>query len=148
MVYSRSREELIFRGMRQRCTNPKNKQFRIYGGRGIQCKFTSYHQLVDAIGRRPSPSHSVDRIDTNGHYELGNVRWATSVQQNRNSRNNHYITVNGVTKLLVDWMREVDGAPSRISARIHRGWCEQCAVTIPSRGGMCPHRQERSHAGA
>jgi len=69
-----------------RCENPKNHKYPIYGGRGIQFKFTSLQQFIEVLGRRPGPEYSIDRINNNGHYEPGNVRWATRSQQMRNRR--------------------------------------------------------------
>lgn len=77
----------LFSGILGRCTNPANPNFHNYGGRGIQCRFADWTELEDALGPRPSADHSIDRIDNNGHYEFGNVRWATPEQQAKNSRN-------------------------------------------------------------
>ena len=72
-----------------RCTNPKCREFKNYGGRGIEFLFPSTGDavvhVVAAIGRRP-PGMSIDRIDNDGNYEIGNLRWATRSQQARNQR--------------------------------------------------------------
>jgi hypothetical protein len=71
-------EYRAWRSMRQRCYNPKCKAFRNYGGRGISvCELwlNSYPAFLADMGRRPSPDHSLDRIDNNGNYEpLGDCR--------------------------------------------------------------------------
>lgn len=69
-----------------RCTNRKQNSFRYYGGRGIEFRFLSFHQWLDELGPRPSSKHSVDRIRVTGHYEPGNVRWATAKEQAFNKR--------------------------------------------------------------
>lgn len=79
-------EYVIYRAARSRCTNPKNKRWADYGGRGIKFLFTSFEQFFAELGPRPSPKHSIDRKDNDGHYEPGNVRWATPVQQRANQR--------------------------------------------------------------
>jgi hypothetical protein len=74
-----------YHSAKQRCTNPKSKQWKDYGGRGIEFRFTDIAQLFAEIGSRPK-GMSIDRIDNDGHYESGNVRWATRKQQRENSR--------------------------------------------------------------
>jgi len=76
-------------GMRQRCHNPRNPNFKNYGARGIRV-FEQWQRSFAAfrfwVGPSPSPQHSIDRIDNDGHYEPGNVRWATPKEQNANRR--------------------------------------------------------------
>lgn len=78
------------RGAKQRCTNANSIGYSNYGGRGIEFKFTSIREAtewtLDNLGIRPSPFHSLDRIDNNRHYEPGNLRWATRAEQARNKR--------------------------------------------------------------
>jgi hypothetical protein len=68
-----------------RCTKPNHKDWKYYGGRGIQFRFTSFRQFFVELGPRPD-GKSLDRVNNNGHYEPGNVRWATRTEQNRNQR--------------------------------------------------------------
>lgn len=80
----------------RRCTNPDFKQWKDYGGRGIRvCDewLNSFDAFLSHVGRKPSPKHSIDRIDNDGHYEPGNVRWATRSEQERNKRRGHQIHV-------------------------------------------------------
>ncbi len=80
-------EYRAYMGAKRRCQNPKDKDYAEYGGRGIECRFTSFQEFYRAIGPRPSMHHTNDRIDNDGHYEAGNVVWATYQQQANNRRN-------------------------------------------------------------
>jgi hypothetical protein len=73
----------------QRCENPRFPRYQDYGGRGIAFHPAWRHDFrafLRDVGPRPSAQHSLDRVDVNGHYEPGNVRWATTAEQNRNQR--------------------------------------------------------------
>ncbi len=59
--------------------------------------FENYPEFLAELGRKPSPKHSLDRIDNDGHYEKGNVRWATRKEQSNNTRQVKLITINGET---------------------------------------------------
>jgi hypothetical protein len=71
---------------RARCTNPRNYQYKDYGGRGIEFRFKDERELLEEIGARPGPGYVMDRIDNDGHYKKGNVRWADYATSNRNQR--------------------------------------------------------------
>lgn len=81
-----SAEYRAYSGAKQRCTNPSIPGFPDYGGRGIEFRFKSFLDWLSELGTKPSSAHSVDRIDVDGHYEPGNVRWATREQQANNTR--------------------------------------------------------------
>lgn len=126
-----------------RCRNPNDKGYPAYGGRGIECRFADFVAFIEDIGPRPPGRTSVDRIDTNGHYEPGNVRWATARVQANNRRNNRLVSVAGVTKTLSEWCGgAVTPRYFMVTARIRLGWCEACAVTLPKTGkrpASCSH---------
>lgn len=74
-----------YRSAQNRCVNRCNDAFPCYGGRGIQFRFTSFEQFYAELGPRPVGT-SLDRINNDGHYEVGNVRWATASEQRNNQR--------------------------------------------------------------
>lgn len=78
----------VWAAMIQRCENPKAIGYERYGGRGIRVceRWQSFADFASDVGERPSAKHSIDRIDPNGNYEPGNVRWATAAEQARTRR--------------------------------------------------------------
>lgn len=84
-VAARKRAAKALSNAKQRCTNKKDPSYPDYGGAGIKVLITTADELISAIGL-PKPGHSLDRIDPNGHYEAGNVRWTTSSVQAANKK--------------------------------------------------------------
>lgn len=80
-------EYQIWHGMKQRCHNLRDTQYQSYGGRGIvvcdQWRH-SFDSFISDMGLRPSPNHSIDRINNDGNYEKSNCRWATAKEQAHN----------------------------------------------------------------
>lgn len=85
---ARSPEHQAWVDMRLRCTAPTCRFFEHYGGRGISvcARWDDYAAFLADMGPRPSPKHSIDRIDVNGNYEPSNCRWATRDVQQHNVR--------------------------------------------------------------
>lgn len=120
-----------FSHAKERCQNPNNHKWADYGSRGIQFLYSSVEALVADIGHPPSGSHSIDRINTDGHYEPGNCRWATSREQNNNRRDNVFLTYQGRTQTVSQWARELGFRPGLISERLRSGWTVEKALTTP-----------------
>jgi hypothetical protein len=83
---SESPEYESYCGAKKRCNNPNAISYSDYGGRGIKFLFTSFEQFFGHVGLKPSSDHEIDRIDNDGHYEVGNVRWSLPEQQATNRR--------------------------------------------------------------
>lgn len=136
-------EYRAFHAAKVRCTSPKYRDYRHYGGRGIEFRFTSFTEFLQAVGRRPSSKHSLDRIDVHGHYEAGNVRWATATEQSLNRTSNHHIEHDGRNQCVSEWAAETGLSDRTIHTRLTRGWCDSCAVTVFQGRGQCPHQTQR-----
>lgn len=120
--------------MIQRCTNPNQKRYDRYGGRGIiVCeRWMTFENFLTDMGYRPSMKHSIDRYpNKDGNYEPANCRWATQSEQNRNRAGNHFITVNDETLCLEDWAIRRNLVSTTILGRLKRGWTEEDAVMRP-----------------
>lgn len=89
--------------MRTRVTNKNRPYFDKYSALGMDESWkNSFDAFIAHIGPRPSPEHTVDRIDNNVGYYPGNVRWATRKEQARNTSRNIWVWVNGVKMILAD----------------------------------------------
>jgi len=117
-------------GMRRRCNCPHDSGFKNYGGRGIKVceRWSKFENFIADMGPRPSPDHSIDRIDNNGNYEPSNCRWATLAVQNSNTRANRLITVGAETLTITQWARRVGLARNTIRNRLARGWAIEKAL--------------------
>lgn len=131
-----SREYRIWNLMIDRCENPKNKFFAIYGGRGIlMCKRwrESFADFYADMGQSP-PNHSIDRINNNGNYEPGNCRWSDAKTQARNTTRNRMIAFNGETLALSAWAERLGLRYGALLHRAQRNWSAERMFTTPIKG--------------
>lgn len=119
--------------MRYRCNNKNCAEYKSYGGRGIRVcdRWASFRSFIEDMGERPSPTHTLDRINNDAGYGPNNCRWTTAFFQNRNSRRTRPITIAGVTLCAADWGRVLGLKKSMVFNRIHRGWEDRMAVMTP-----------------
>ena len=140
---TRSAEYHAWHQLNDRCLKTNRPGSPNYSGRGITVcvrwrrgtpnAFENFlTDILSTIGRRPSPEYTIDRIDNNGDYEPGNIQWATPKQQSRNKRTNRLLTLNGVTKTLIEWSEITGINRQTIKSRIDRsGWSIEQALTTP-----------------
>ena len=91
-----------WRNIRSRCENKNNPAYPWYGGRGIKVceRWHNFENFLEDMGFPPTPKHHIDRINNDGNYEPCNCRWATCVENMRNTRQNVHILLDGEKKTL------------------------------------------------
>lgn len=119
---------------------PEARRLSRYGGRGITvCERwrgpEGYAHFLADMGRRPSPKHTIDRIDNDGHYEPSNCRWATKRENARNRSSNRVLEFHGDRRTIAEWS-EITGIPATvIESRLRVcGYSIERALTQPLRG--------------
>jgi len=105
-------ENKSYHSMLNRCYNPNNQSYSYYGARGIMvCEnwrgVNGYKNFINDIGKKPTPNHSIDRIDNNGNYSPENCKWSTRKEQSNNTRRNRLITYKDKTMTISQWSDEI-----------------------------------------
>lgn len=121
---SKSSEYKSYHKMLERCYNPKDINYKNYGGREIRvCDrwLESFENFFADMGKKPTPKHSIERNETDGNYEPSNCRWATKLEQNRNRRRHAWFEHGGIKLIREDWAKVFQVAPSQINLQIKRG---------------------------
>jgi hypothetical protein len=123
-----------WRKMMTRCTNPKDKAYARYGGRGITVceRWHTFENFYSDMGERPPGGlneWSIDRTDNNGPYSPENCRWATMTEQLRNVRTNHILAFQGRSQCIAAWSKELGVCAYVIYQRINHGWSVERALT-------------------
>jgi hypothetical protein len=139
----RSSEYRTWTHMLGRCMNQRDQSWADYGGRGVYVamRWRKFENFFSDVGPKPSPSHSLDRVDNDGPYAWWNCRWATPLEQANNKRNNRLITHARETLSLTQWARRVGLKPGLLYGRISRGWLVETAISLAP---PLPHGQ-KSH---
>lgn len=124
---------MTWANMLKRCHNPTDAKYPIYGGRGIiVCDaWKDFMVFIKEVPPKPSPELQLDRIDNNGNYEPGNVRWATRKEQGANKRDNRLITANGETLTVTQWSEKIGIDRKVLYSRIEYGWDPEKIVNTP-----------------
>ena len=130
---TRTRLHSIWKGMRRRCYDQNDINYKDYGARGITvCSaWHEYESFKDwALSNGYHDSLTIDRIDNNGNYSPDNCRWTDKITQANNTRGNHMLEYNGETHTMAEWSR-ISGVPyHRLKDRINKlGWDIERALT-------------------
>jgi len=126
-------EYKTWNNMWSRCTNPKTEDWDRYGGRGIRVcdRWSVFENFIADMGNRPRRGYSIDRIDTDGHYQPSNCRWADQKTQCRNTSVNHIVEFDGRSMPLAEAV-EISGIKyNTVLYRIKRGWPVDRAIRGP-----------------
>jgi len=115
-------EYRAYRNALNRCRRESDPRFGSYGGRGIEMRFDTFEEFFCCVGLRPNRKYSLDRIDTNGHYEAGNVRWATAAQQVASKTTTTIYTHLGRSMTLGQWCKETGVPYKKAWRRLNTGW--------------------------
>ena len=129
----------IHAGILERC---KDKNDIDYGGRGIT--FTSrwnkfenfkedmYESYLNHVEEYGEDNTQIDRIDNDGNYEPSNCKWSTRMEQGKNKRNNHIVTLNGKSHILAEWSRILSIREDILKRRIANGWSYDSIINTPT----------------
>lgn len=134
---SGSPEWLAWKNMRNRCNSETHQAYANYGGRGISvhpawnAKSDGFEAFFEHVGPRPGDEYQLDRIDNEGNYEPGNVRWTTCGENQRNRRNIHRLTIDGDTRTVSEWSRLSGTGNVLIAYRLKSGHSAKDAVWMP-----------------
>lgn len=133
----------IWSKMKERCYKPNTKGYKDYGGRGITVcdewrnDFVAFHRWAMANGY--DETLTIERINNNAGYSPDNCKWATRFEQNSNKRNNHYITIDGLSKTVSEWARVSGISRKTIQSRIAYGWNDEDLIKPVKGGGSNEH---------
>lgn len=127
-----SKEYAVWASMRRRCDNPRNPSYPRYGARGITVceRWTRFENFIADMGPCPV-GLTLERIDNAKGYEPSNCKWATYGEQNRNTSQTRWMTLNGVTMCMQDWCHRTGLTRNTINSRIRLGWSVERILTTP-----------------
>lgn len=123
---------MVWRSMRQRCNNPKAKDYPRYGGRGIKVceRWNSFVCFLSDMGPRP-PGATLDRKDNDGPYSPENCRWSSVSEQNMNRRDTRRWEVDGLFLTPSEIEKRLGLGPGSFWHRLRAGWPVHRAVSVP-----------------
>ena len=130
------REWRIWRGLKDRCCNPRHSSYPDYGGRGVSlCERwqEDFIHFLQDMGDCPEEDSQIDRISSAGNYEPGNCRWVSPSENCNNRSSNRWLTYQGETLTATQWARRNGVKAELIYDRLERGWPDERILTQPAR---------------
>ncbi len=134
---SSSDDHKLWCKIKKRCFNAAASNYRDYGGRGIimhpdwQHDFLKFQEYIHGLDNYGQHGLTLDRIDNNGNYEPGNLRWADRLTQSNNTRRSRFLEFNGEIHTVSEWARIIKIPVDALSARLKMGWTIERALTAP-----------------
>ena len=128
-----------WKNMRRRCSDPKNKRWEHYGGKGISIcpEWNDYLIFREwALTNGYSEDLTIDRIDNNGNYCPENCRWVDAKVQANNSTRNHIIEIDGQKMTMAELADHLGMSYSAVQHRIDRDWDMERIISQPQRRAM------------
>ena len=121
--------------MKSRCLNKKSRIYPSYGGRGIKIceRWITFEQFFEDMGKRPSPDHSIERLNNNANYCPDNCCWATRKEQMRNRSVTAYVNWNGKLIALADLADRYQLNLRTVRSRLRSGWAVEKVFKTPAR---------------
>ena len=128
----------VWKSMKVRCYNMNRKQYKDYGGRGIEVceewRDSPHTFVVWSEQNGYKDGLSIDRKDNNKDYEPNNCHWVDRKTQNRNQRSNRLITYKNKTQCMSEWAEEIGMSYSTFKSRVYLGWSIERVIETPLRG--------------
>lgn len=137
----RTKEYTSWSNMLRRCLDRSHPKWPSYGGRGISvCKeWMDFKNFLADMGPKPSPKHTIERLDNDSGYCKENCVWATNKSQSLNRRSNVHVTHDGMTMCISDWEKHLGFTKDTLAYRIRKGWSVADAFsTPPQKQGVRP----------
>jgi hypothetical protein len=138
-------ENKSWRSMHERCKNQHCHNYNRYGGRGIKIcpAWDKFEVFLKDMGPKPTPKHTIERIDNDGNYEPGNCCWATRKEQTRNTGRTITVKYEGEKILLIDLIEKLGLNNYVVRSRLQLGWTLADAMQIPVRRHKKHHRSSK-----
>ena len=123
-------EYRVWASMKARCYIKSDTNYKRYGSRGIEveARWHAFDKFYKDMGPRPSPRHTIERIDSLGNYGPGNCYWATRQEQNNNKSDTRMVRYEGEAISVANLARQIGMPYAKLKSRIKRGWTVERAV--------------------